>query len=267
VVLFDFMGVEAITGRPLDRIVAAYFNRAWVRCDRTLLRGGENLALFVGEADDIPVHRLGPGLPTCRAHALEHYRFVGYVLGFDPAEYADRAALRRRLGYDERPLIVAAIGGTSVGADLLSLCGRALPSIRRSLPDAHLVLVCGPRADPASVGAPEGADVRGFVPDLHEHFAACDLAIVQGGGTSTLELTALRRPFLYFPLEGHFEQEVDVAGRLARHGAGIRLRFSETSPEGLACAVLEHIGATVGYPAIPIGGADTAAQLILSRVA
>lgn len=33
-----------------------------------------------------------------------------------------------------------------------------------------------------------------------------DLAIIQGGATSAIELTALRKPFIYFPIEKHFEQ-------------------------------------------------------------
>ena len=83
-----------------------------------------------------------------------------------------------------------------------------------------MVVVCGPRFDPTTIDAPPGVDVRGYVPRLYEHFAACDVAVVQGGGTSTLELTALRRPFVYFPLEGHAEQTLVVAKRLARQGAG-----------------------------------------------
>lgn len=54
-------------------------------------------------------------------------------------------------------------------------------------------------------------EVRGYVDRLYEHFAVSDLAVVQAGGTTTLELTALRRPFLYFPVEEHFEQRVHVA--------------------------------------------------------
>ena len=36
--------------------------------------------------------------------------------------------------------------------------------------------------------------------ELYRHLAACDLAVVQGGLTTTMELTAAKRPFLYFPL-------------------------------------------------------------------
>ena len=85
-----------------------------------------------------------------------------------------------------------------------------------------MILVCGPRLSPESLKVPEEVEVRGYVPALYEHFAASDLAIVQGGGTSTLELSVLKKPFIYFSLDGHFEQQVHVAGRLARHQAGIQ---------------------------------------------
>jgi hypothetical protein len=84
------------------------------------------------------------------------------------------------------------------------------------------------------VCAASGVQVLGYVPRLNRHLAACDLAIVQGGGSTTLELTALRRLFIYLPLEGHYEQEVAAADRVVRHQAGERLPtlkpFQRTSP-------------------------------------
>ena len=47
----------------------------------------------------------------------------------------------------------------------------------------------------------DGVKVVGYLPELYKHLAASDIAIVTGGGTVTLELTALEKPFLYFPLE------------------------------------------------------------------
>jgi predicted glycosyltransferase len=264
-ILVDFFGVDAVSGGLRERLVAQYFNRVWVRCDRKLLGDGTNLCLFVGEPQDIPVGRLGWRLPDRRRHTERYWRFVGYMIGFDPAVYADAASLRTELGYDERPLIIAAVGGTAIGGDLLGLCAASFPLVRRRVPTARLVLVCGPRVSPDSLGTAEGVEVRGFVPDLHEHFAACDLAVVQAGGTSTLELTALRRPFLYFPLEGHFEQQ-DVARRQARLGAGVCMTFSQTTPESLADAIVENLGVSAHYPVPPVAGARAAAELILSLV-
>jgi UDP:flavonoid glycosyltransferase YjiC (YdhE family) len=100
------------------------------------------------------------------------------------------------------------------------------------------------------------------VPRLYEHFAASDVAVVQGGGTTTLELTALRRPFLYFPLENHFEQNLVVAERVARHRAGKRMRYSQTTPQQLADAIIALIGTEATWPSIPTDGARRAAELI-----
>jgi UDP:flavonoid glycosyltransferase YjiC (YdhE family) len=105
-------------------------------------------------------------------------------------------------------------------------------------------------------------EVRGYVPRLYEHFAACDVAVVQGGGTTTLELTALRRPFIYFPLEGHFEQNLIVAERLRRHGAGKWMLYSDTTPETLAGAIIGQLGRKASWPPIPTDGARRAAELI-----
>ena len=57
-----------------------------------------------------------------------------------------------------------------------------------------MVAVAGPRIDPASVAAPDRVEVRGYLPELHRHLAACDLAVVQGGLTTTMELVAARPP-------------------------------------------------------------------------
>ncbi len=125
-----------------------------------------------------------------------------------------------------------------------------------------MILVCGPRLAAESLDVPQGVEVRGYVPNLYQHLAASDLAVVQGGGTTTMELTALRRPFLYFPLENHREQQILVAGALKRHGAGINMTYSETTPESLAETILSNIGREVTYPPIPADGARKAAQLI-----
>jgi UDP:flavonoid glycosyltransferase YjiC (YdhE family) len=264
--IFDFLGLDAASDRLGERALVAVYNLVWAFCDRRLSEGESGYGLFVGEPDDVPDRPLGPLLPARRREAERFYRFVGYVLPFDAGSCLDRAGVRAELGYGPEPLIVASVGGAAVGGALLELCGQAFPLLRRRLPALRMVLVCGPRIDPASLRVPEAVERRAFVPHLYRHFAASALAIVQGGGTTTLELTALRRPFLYFPLEGHCEQEMDVAARLARHGAGRRMRYSQTDPRRLADAALQCMAESPAYPAPVMDGAAAAAEAVLAAL-
>jgi predicted glycosyltransferase len=218
--------------------------------------------IFIGELEDIPDERFGLFLPNKREIAREYIAPVGFVLNFNPELFEDRSQVRTRLGYDNKPLIIATIGGTAVGRPLLELCASAYPLIKKEIPDIRMLLVCGPRVPPGSLSVPDGVEVKGFVPNLYEHLAACDLCITAGGGTTTLELQVLNRPFIYFPLEGHFEQEIDVGGRLRRLGVGVEMKYSTTTPESLAEEAIKNIGKSVSYPKPRTDGAKTAAQII-----
>src|SRR6185295_5738295 len=105
-------------------------------------------------------------------------------------------------------------------------------------------------------------EVRAYVDELYRHLAACDLAITQGGLTTTMELTATRRPFLAFPLGHHFEQNFHVAHRLDRYGAGRRMDFNAAGRDAIAAAIAEEIGREVDYRPVEAGGAARAASLI-----
>ena len=98
--------------------------------------------------------------------------------------------------------------------------------------------------------------------DLYRHLAACDLAVVQGGLTTSMELTANRRPFLYFPLRHHFEQNFHVRHRLERYGAGRCMDFETATPETIALAIADEIGREVDYRPVETDGAARAAALI-----
>jgi hypothetical protein len=49
-----------------------------------------------------------------------------------------------------------------------------------------------------------------------------------------MELTAAKRPFLYFPLRRHFEQNLHVRHRLERHRAGRAMDFDAQTPESIS---------------------------------
>ena len=103
--------------------------------------------------------------------------------------------------------------------------------------------------------------------DLYRHLAACDLAVVQGGLTTAMELTANRRPFIYFPLKHHFEQNLHVRHRLERYGAGRRMSFEESEPDDIAVAIAEEIGREVDYLPVETDGARRAAERLAEMLA
>jgi predicted glycosyltransferase len=225
-------------------------------------------AIFVGNPGDIVPDGFGPGLPAIRDWTERHYQFSGYVTGFDPSPLIEgREELRRDLGFreDERVVIVA-VGGSGVGEALLRRVVAAWPEANRRVNGLRMIVVAGPRIDPARLDAPPGVEVRAFVPDLYRHLAACDLAVVQGGLTTTMELVAARRPFLYFPLRNHFEQNRHVRHRLDRYGAGRCMAFDESPPETIAAAIAEEIGRPVDYRPVEADGAARAAALIAELV-
>jgi pimeloyl-ACP methyl ester carboxylesterase/predicted glycosyltransferase len=218
-------------------------------------------ALFVGNPDDIVDERLGPQLPMIRDWTERNFDFTGYVTGFDPTELGDRGKLRDELGYgdDERVCIVT-VGGSGVGADLLRRVIAAFPAAKERVPDLRMIVVAGPRIDPASLPAHAGLEVVPYVHNLYRHLAACDLAVVQGGLTTSMELTAQKRPFIYFPLRHHFEQNFHVRHRLERYGAGRRMDFDVSSPELIADAIAEEVGRDVDYRDVETDGAVRAAR-------
>ncbi|WP_344376297.1 alpha/beta fold hydrolase [Agromyces tropicus] len=259
----DFVGYLPMPSRgPREAAVAADYNLEMIEhVDR--FGRIRDAAVFVGSADDIVPDAFGPGLPRIRDWTEEHFDFSGYITGFDPAALGDKAELRERFGYrpDERVVIVA-VGGSGVGVSMLRRVVAGAEAAHRVIPGLRMIVVTGPRIDPATLPQVPGVEYRAFVPNLHEHLAACDLAIVQGGLTTTMELTAAKVPFIYVPLQEHFEQRFHVRARLDRYRAGRFMEYDELEPEALAAAMVEELGRTVDYRDVETDGAARAARLI-----
>jgi len=265
----DFIGMLPMTEEP----GSAEFRRTWEKnaenVDHLRLHPDvRDLSLLLGDVEDVLDRPFGPDLPNMRDWARAHFQFPGYTYHFDPRAYADRARLRHELGYreGERVILVSA-GGTRVGRTLLRKCADAFALAAPGLPGTRMVLVAGPRLDPRELPRVPGLDVHAFVPDLFRHHAAADLAIVQGGLTTTMELAAFRTPFLYFPLRNHFEQQFFVSRRLERLGAGVRMDYDATSAEDLAARMVERLGAPATWREVPRDGTDRAARLLAGLLA
>jgi len=139
---------------------------------------------------------------------------------------------------------------------------EAWPAAKAKTPELRMIVVAGPRIDPPSLRAPEGVETAAFVPNLDRHLAACDLALVQGGLTTCMALTAAGTPFIYFPLRNHFEQNFHVAYRLGRYRAGHRMDFAGATPEKIADAMVATLRTPVRFEPVEHGGAARAAHMM-----
>ena len=259
--LTDFVGwLPMPDGGEPEALLAADYNAEMIEHIARYPRVRDR-AIFVGDPDDIVPDAFGPGLPRIRDWTEQHHDFAGYITGFDPRQLGDREALG--YGNDERVCLVT-VGGSGVGGPLLRRVIAAFPEAKQRVPGLRMIVVAGPRIDPACLPSHDGLEVRPYVHELYRHLAACDLAVIQGGLTTAMELTASRRPFLYFPLAHHFEQNYHVRHRLERYRAGRYMDYQTTGPADIADAIATEIGRHVDYRPVATDGATRAASMLAS---
>ena len=262
--LTDFVGWLPMPAAGAAEAALTADRNAEMLEQRARFRRTRDRSIFVGNPGDIVDGDFGPGLPGIRDWTTAHYDFAGYVTGFDPTALPDPEPLRRRLGvHDDEKLCLVTVGGSGVGAALLRKVLDAVPTVRRLVPELRFVIVAGPRINPLSLPRPHGVQVLGYVPELHRHLSACDVAVVQGGLTTCMELTALRKPFVYVPLQNHFEQNFHVRRRLEQYGAGHFLDYAGAcDPQVLAQAIAGELVRQVTYRPVETDGAARAAALL-----
>jgi predicted glycosyltransferase len=265
--LTDFVGwLPMPDGGMRERALTADYNAEMIE-QIARFPSLRDRAVFVGNAADVVPDTFGDGLPLIRDWVKQNYQFSGYISGSSPVGVADREAIRAELGYraDEKVCVVT-VGGSGVGTDLLRRVIAAFPAARRLVPGLRMVVVTGPRIDPACLPSHRGLEVHGYVHDLYRHLAACDLGVVQGGLTTTMELAASQRPFIYLPLRHHFEQNFHVRHRLAQYGAGRYMDYEEAQPETLAAAIAEEIARPVSHRPVETDGAARAAACLAELI-
>jgi pimeloyl-ACP methyl ester carboxylesterase/predicted glycosyltransferase len=262
VFLTDFVGCLPVEGDEREAFLCAERNAEDIE-HVARFPYVRDAAIFVGNPEDVTEDPFGPGLPGIRAWTDRNFSYSGYALPFDPAAFADTEKLRARLGYRRGERIaIASVGGTGVGAPLLDKIARAFPRMKREVPELRMILVAGPRIPADAFPRIDGLEVRPYVHNLFEHLACCDLAMVQGGLSTCMELVATNRPFLSFPLRRHFEQCVHVRRRLGNYGADTAVDYDGLTPEALADQALAAMHRPARYKPVETDGAARAARRI-----
>ena len=263
----DFVGYLPMpSGGAREEFVAADYNAEMIEHIARFPKVRDQ-ALFVGNPDDIVPETFGADLPKIRDWTEQHFEFPGYITGFTPPGAGESPKIREDLGFDpDERVVIVTVGGSGVGRALLEQIIAAFPLAKKVVDDLRMIVVAGPRIDPESLPGHEGLEIHGYVPELYRHLSVCDLAVVQGGLTTCMELTAARRPFLYFPLQNHFEQNYHVRHRLDRYGAGRHMDYSSSDPESIADAIAAELGKEVDYVPVETDGAYQAARKIVELI-
>ncbi len=154
-------------------------------------------------------------------------------------------ALRRALLGDAACLVLV-VGG-SQGAEALN---RSLPRLFAQLPAAKsgrvaFLHIAGPdkEASARSAYADHGlrATVRTFTQDMSGLYAAADLVVCRGGGTTLVEVAAASRPAVVIPYPWHKDrQQFHNAAWFERRGAMVVLEQSRIEA-GMGRAELEAL--------------------------
>jgi len=265
IIIYDFLGLRAMTDDPKENEIVIRNNDNWVR----RLSGTVPPEIppkmisrfFVGEIDDLEDRVTSKGVPSFKDAARDSVTFLGNIIRFDPEAYKNKEKFRAKLGYSSSPLVVCSVGGSNIGVSLLKLCVESYKILKERVPGLQMVLVCGPRINPQELDIPSGVLAYGYVPNLIEHFATCDLAIIQIGLSTSMELISLQKPFIYFPIPQHFEQD-DLANRLKRRSIGVGMSIKSVSADTLANTILDNLHAKVDYSLKNFDGAKNAAKHI-----
>jgi pimeloyl-ACP methyl ester carboxylesterase/predicted glycosyltransferase len=259
----DFVGFSATReGDRTEAMLTADYNREMVSHveQNPLVR---DVSIFVGNPADVMDDALATDLPTRRRWTEDHFSFPGYILGDAVPLPGEKADLRDQLGMKagER-LLVVTVGGSGVGLTMIRRVLDALPLIHQKHPGLRTLVITGPRIAHAALPALVGVTYRSFVPDLPKLLAACDIAIVQGGLSTCMELAATGTPFIHVPLQNHFEQLVHVPSRLRNYAAGFQMSFHEMTPDALEAAVSIELAKAISTIPVERDGARRAAAML-----
>src|SRR4051812_4294314 len=162
--LTDFVGVVPMAeGGEREAFLAADHNAQMVEHVARFPHLRDR-SIFVGDPEDLVPAGLGPGLPSIADWTREHFRFSGYINGFEPGEIADREALRAEFGFSPREKVcVVAAGGSGVGLDLMRRAVAAFPEAKERIPELRMIVVTGPRIDPQEIPPPDRPEAPGHV--------------------------------------------------------------------------------------------------------
>ncbi|MCA8965127.1 MAG: UDP-N-acetylglucosamine--N-acetylmuramyl-(pentapeptide) pyrophosphoryl-undecaprenol N-acetylglucosamine transferase [Planctomycetes bacterium] len=166
----------------------------------------------------------------------------------------DRRVAQKALGLDAGAPVVLVTGGSQGAKALNTVVPQALALLRQPVQVLHLSGL-GHDAEVRRAYAAGGlglrAHVRPVALDMDRMFAAADLVICRGGGTTVAELGAVGRPAVIVPYPHHRDQQqLRNAQVLAAAGAARIVEEAQLQPQMLATLLGELLADAAGLQAM-----------------
>ncbi|MBC7120158.1 MAG: hypothetical protein H5T33_01055 [Candidatus Methanosuratus sp.] len=169
---------------------------------------------------------------------LKKIRLVGPVIPKYPGELPEQDELKRSLGFDDRPLIFAAISGTKAEKMMIT---KELAEIFRDFPGGYNIVLSRGLSDlPHSEITINGGRLRiyNWVDDRYKYLKACDLLVTRGGHNTVGEAIYYGKPMVVIPTIAHSEHQ-GIAESVERMMIGKKIQQYALSRETLFQAVDE----------------------------
>lgn len=192
--------------------------------------------------------------------------YTGYVTGDVSGDGGDesgsdgsRQRLRQQLALaPAEQLIVASIGGGTVGHALLTAACQAFPLIRQRHP-ARLQIFTGPYCPESELTelarlTTPGITVERYTGHFADWLAAADLSLSMAGYNTVMNLLQAGVPALVYPFTQNREQAMRIE-RLAAKSALLALGEGDLAPERLAGLMLAQLRRERYRPAVDLDGA------------
>ena len=164
-------------------------------------------------------------------------RYVGPILPTRPENLPDSDEIKRKFGFDQRPLIYAAVSGPKSEREWL---GEKLLKYLRNLPPKYqLVISLANKAGSSSPQRDGNVTVFEWLPSRFEMLKACDVIIGRGSHSTVTQSLAFGKPMVLIPTQEQTEQISNTRAAVAL-GVAEALDQRRLSSEALLSS-LEHI--------------------------
>lgn len=156
--------------------------------------------------------------------------YTGPFLKKRPEDLPPKEKLREKFGFQSSDkILLATVGGTEFGKELLKLICDAAPLINCN----WIILVTGPNIKPDFIPESDKIIKKVFLDDMMDWMKLSDLIISLAGHTTSMEVASLGVPNLMFPIDGHSEQ-IKNAQNMKKQGLSVIRDIKRLSASELA---------------------------------